>query len=103
MSVTLVDHNVTMARFRLQGNPANAIVPFFFSQLYLPEGLTPSISWGVEGAGFLKEGHDPFPAYELEIHKKVIHTWDPIPKGNSPAGLAAAPGFRVKLDDRGPL
>ncbi|HEX7027677.1 MAG TPA: hypothetical protein VF268_10580, partial [Gammaproteobacteria bacterium] len=120
MSISLVESDERMAKFRMAGNPANAVVPLPLVDGYLPNGAVPSItwdffltigfdgqgrptSWHIQGAGVLDEAIDPFPGYELEINKQVIYQRDPLSEGNTPLGLSALPGFRVSIDEGGNL
>jgi hypothetical protein len=109
MDVQITEELRRRVTFRLSGDPANSVVP------YTPTWATPSITWDfyllleldndgrpilwrLLGAGLDDAAHDPFPAYELEVNKRVIYRRDPIPNGNNPQDLGNSSEDMIKLD-----
>ena len=113
LDVKVVEQTASKIKILMEGDPANSIVPFW------PVAFTPTItwqifvelnlsnakvnSWRIVGAGNNNAAHDPFPAYELEINKSVIYTYDPIPNGKNPGHLDVDEDEQVELDISGML
>lgn len=80
--------------FRVNGtNPLEPLAPAIDCRLDLVVAATgvPAFTYSVTGS------HDGFPAYELYLQQRLIHSFDPVQAGTSPLSLGDPNGVQVNI------